>query len=104
MNGAARFWKWSAAYPNVRLAALGFALIFVGGCVGKSVEGLGTLLINWVTEPTPDPNREFYLKAYTIGALVVTTIMSLFVVAGTVLLPFAAYRAIRDFLTTKPDS
>jgi hypothetical protein len=101
MNGAARFLKWLAAYPNARLALLGLSLILLGVGVGKTVEGLGKLLVSRLTEPTPGSNAELYLGAYAIGALVISIIMLACVFAGMTLIPFAAYRAVRDSLARK---
>jgi len=99
MNAAARFWKWSANYPNARLAGLGLVLIYGTLGIGKGVEGLGWLLFKHLTEPVPTPNWETYWNIF-LWAFWVFGVVLLFpvVLVGMTMIPFAAYRAIRDFL------
>jgi hypothetical protein len=98
MNAAARLWRWSAKYPNARLAALGFVLIYGAGGIFIGVEGLGWLLLKYLTEPEPTPNWETYWKIFgwalwVFGVVVVFPLT----LAAMTMIPFAAYRTIRDF-------
>ena len=99
MNAATRFWKWCGNYPNARLAGLGLILIYGAAGIFKGVEGLGWLLFKHLTEPVPTPNWETYWNIF-LWTFWVFGIVFLFpvVLAGMAMIPFAAYRAIRDLL------
>ena len=90
MGRAARFLKWTSAYPNARLAALGLVLMYAPLGVFKGIEWL---LLKSFT------GLETYWNVilwtfWVFGVVVVFPIM----LAGMVMIPFAGYRAVRDLL------
>jgi hypothetical protein len=101
MSGEARFLKWSAAYPNSRLAAFGMVLILLAAAVLKSVEALGWMLFNYLTEPVKTPGWESYWNAFLIGVWATSIILLTVMITGMAMIMFAAYRAIREFLGRK---
>jgi hypothetical protein len=102
VNAAGRIWKWSAKYPNARLAALGVILIYGPAGIAKGIEGIGWLVFRYLTEPVRTPNWEIYWNIFVwsfwvFGVVVVFPLM----LAGATIIPFAAYRAIRDFFARR---
>jgi hypothetical protein len=90
MGQAARFLKWTSAYPNARLAGLGLVLMYAPVGMFKAIEWL---LLKYFT------GLESYWNVilwtfWAFGVFVVFPIM----LAGMVMIAFAAYRATRDFL------
>ncbi|MFO1021364.1 MAG: hypothetical protein U0903_11795 [Planctomycetales bacterium] len=85
-------------WPNLRLALLGLFLIF-GAVFGVQVieMALKQIFIS-LTEPTKQPGWEekwetSLYAAWLIGVVIILPLM----LTGMTIIPFTAYRAIRDF-------
>jgi hypothetical protein len=94
MGAIARFNEWSKRFPNARLAAVGLILIYVPGGLAKVIEQATIAFCNFLNET---PNNDFYIDVIGKVVLVVIGLLMVPMVVGMVMIPFAAYRAIRDY-------
>ena len=97
-NVFARVAKWSAAFPNARLAVFGLFLIFLAGSVLQLVEASARPVFHYLREHVGEPNWEYYWNAYVTGFWCLGILMVVPMLAGMTMIPFAGYRALRDFL------
>jgi hypothetical protein len=78
--------------------------LLLGGAIGKALEAAARPYFEYLTEPVKRPNWELYWKAFIVTNYVVAVLLVPIIFAGMTLIPFACYRAIRDFLTRKSAS
>jgi hypothetical protein len=101
MSAAARFLKWSKAFPNARIAALGLMLILLVAGLLKSVEAFGWVFFKYLTVPVKMPNWESYWNGFLTSLWLLSIVLLPVMLAGMTMILFAAYRAVRDLLAKK---
>ena len=98
MNALARFNQWSRKYPNARLAALGLILIYIPVGAAKGFEVATIKLFDFLYE---GPDGGVYYRLAAIPTVIVMFLLCIPIFVGTVMIPFAAYRAIRDYFARR---
>jgi hypothetical protein len=94
----ARINQWSKTFPNARLAVLGLILIVLAVGVGSVIEATGRPLFEYLTQR---PGGEIYWELIVKSMPIVGILLLIPTLAGMTMIPFAAYRAIRDRFATR---
>lgn len=94
----ARLNQWSKTFPNIRLAVLGLLLIYLPGGVFWAIEAAGRPAFEYLKQ-TPD--GMFYWVVILKCMPLVGLLLLIPVLTGMTMIPFAAYRAIRNRLASK---
>ena len=93
LNRMARLNQWSKAFPNARLAVLGLLLIYLPGAVLFAIEAAGRPAFEYLKQR---PDGMFYWDVILKCLPFVAMLLAVPMIAGMTMIPFAAYRAIRD--------